>query len=219
MDERAMFQLSYGLFVLTAQEDGFDNGCIINTAMQVTTTPLRMSITVNKSNKTEEMIEKTGAFNVSILGENTPFEIFKHFGFQSGRDVNKFADFTEVARSENGLYYLTGAANAYLSGKVVEQYDLGTHMLFIADVTAGEILSDVPSVTYTYYQDHIKPKPQSAPAGKTKWVCKICGYEYDPEKGDPDNGIPAGTAFEDLPEDWVCPICKHGKMDFEKVTG
>ena len=219
MDPRAMFQLTYGLFVLTAQEDGFDNGCIINTAMQVTSTPLRISITVNKSNKTEEMIEKTGAFNVSILSEKTPFSVFRNFGFQSGRDVDKFAEFKSVARSENGLYYLTEAANAYLSADVVGKHDLGSHMLFIADVTGGEILSDVPSVTYAYYQDNIKPKPQATADGKAEWVCKICGYEYDPEKGDPDNGIPAGTSFEDLPEDWVCPICRHGKADFEKVSG
>lgn len=219
MDPKAMFQLTYGLFVLTAQEDGFDNGCIINTAMQVTSTPNRISITVNKANKTEEMIEKTGVFTVSVLTEKTPFDIFKRFGFQSGRDVDKFAGFDGAARAGNGLFYLKEAANAWLSGKVVEKHDLGTHMLFIADVTDGAVLSDIPSVTYTYYQANIKPKPQAAPAGKTKWVCKICGYEYDPEKGDPDNGIPAGTAFEDLPEDWVCPICKHGKQDFEKVTG
>ena len=219
MDHKAMFQLTYGLFVLTAQQDGVDNGCIINTVMQVTSTPNRISITVNKANHTHDMVKETGVFNVSVLSEKTPFDIFRHFGFQSGRDVNKFADFTAAARSENGLYYLLDVANAYLSGKVVEMHDLGTHTTFIADVTAGEVLSDVPSCTYTYYQNNIKPKPQAAPAGKTKWVCKICGFEYDPEKGDPDNGIPAGTAFEDLPEDWTCPLCKHGKQDFEKVTG
>lgn len=203
MDQKVMFKLSYGLFVLTAKEEGFDNGCIINTVMQVTSTPNRISITVNKQNKTHDMIKATGIFNVSVLAENASFDTFKHFGFQSGKSVDKFADYSAKKRSENGLLYVTEGVNSYLSGKVVQEIDLGTHTQFIADVTAGEVLSDVPSVTYTYYQNNIKPKPEASKekAGKTVWVCKICGYVYE---------------GEELPADFVCPLCKHGAADFEK---
>lgn len=203
MNQQAMFKISYGLFVLTAQEKGFDNGCIINTAMQVTSTPNRISITVNKQNKTHDMVRATGVFNISMLSEDADFEIFKHFGFQSGKNVDKFEDYGPKEKSENGLYYITKGTNAYLSGKVVQEVDLGSHTLFIADVTAGEVLSEVPSVTYTYYQEHIKPKPEAPKTGKTVWVCKVCGYVYE---------------GEELPADFICPLCKHGAEDFEKVV-
>lgn len=201
MNQKAMFQLSYGLYVLTAKEGDFDNGCIINTAIQVTSTPNRISIAVNKQNKTHDMIKQTGVFNVSMLSQQAPFDVFKQFGFQSGNTVDKFKDFEQKSRSENGLYYITTYANGYISGKVVQELDLGSHTMFIADVTDGEVLSDVPSVTYAYYQSEIKPKPAAPKSEKTTWVCKICGYVYE---GDP------------LPEDFVCPICKHGAADFEK---
>lgn len=203
MDQSVMFKLSYGLFVLTAQENGFDNGCIINTVMQVTSTPNRISITVNKQNKTHDMVKATGLFNVSVLAEDASFDTFKHFGFQSGKNVDKFEDYGPKERSENGLYYVTAGTNSYLSGKVVQEIDLGTHTQFIADVTAGKVLSDVPSVTYTYYQNNIKPKRETPKekSGKTVWVCKICGYVYE---------------GEELPTDFVCPLCKHGASDFEK---
>ncbi len=203
MNQQAMFKISYGLFVLTAQEKGFDNGCIINTAMQVTSTPNRISITVNKQNKTHDMVRATGVFNISMLSEDADFEIFKHFGFQSGKNVDKFENYGPKEKSENGLYYITKGTNAYLSGKVVQEVDLGSHTLFIADVTAGEVLSEVPSVTYTYYQEHIKPKPEAPKTGKTVWVCKVCGYVYE---------------GEELPADFICPLCKHGAEDFEKVV-
>ncbi len=203
MNQQAMFKISYGLFVLTAQEKGFDNGCIINTAIQVTSTPNRISITVNKQNKTHDMVRATGVFNISMLSEDADFEIFKHFGFQSGKNVDKFENYGPKEKSENGLYYITKGTNAYLSGKVVQEVDLGSHTLFIADVTAGEVLSEVPSVTYTYYQEHIKPKPEAPKAGKTVWVCKVCGYVYE---------------GEELPADFICPLCKHGAEDFEKVV-
>lgn len=202
MDQNVMFKLSYGLFVLTAQENGFDNGCIINTVMQVTSTPNRISITVNKQNRTHDMVKATGLFNVSVLAEDASFDTFKHFGFQSGKNVDKFEDYGLKERSENGLYYITKGTNSYLSGKVVQEIDLGTHTQFIADVTAAELLSEAASVTYTYYQDNIKPKPQvpKEKEGKKVWVCKICGYVYE---------------GEDLPADFVCPLCKHGASDFE----
>lgn len=205
MDLNAMFKLSYGLFVLSSAVDGKDNGCIINTAGQVTVEPNQITITVNKDNYTHDMILESGIFNVSILSEAAEFSIFQRFGFQSGRTADKFAGFEDVARSENGLLYLTKGTNAYISGKVTKTMDLGTHTLFVAEVTDLDILSDVPSTTYTYYLDHIKPKPQAPaePKGKTVWRCIICGYEYE---------------GEELPADFICPLCKHGANDFEKVT-
>jgi rubredoxin len=150
------------------------------------------------------MILRTGAFTVSILSEEASFDLFKHFGFQSGRDVNKFADFTDCKRGSNGILYVTAGTNGYLSGKVISTSDLGSHTLFIADVTDGEVLSKAPSATYAYYHAHIKPQPVgTAPSGKTIWRCVICGYEYE---GD------------ELPADFVCPMCKHGPEDFEKIV-
>lgn len=205
MDQNVMFKISYGLFVITAKESGFDNGCIINTTMQVTETPNQVVIAVNKANKTHDMIKETKKFNLSMLSENTPFEVFKQFGYQSGKTVDKFADFKEKKRSSNGLYYITTYANAYISADVVQEIDLQTHTLFIAKVTDGDNLSESPSVTYTYYQDHIKPKlelPKTEKKGKTAWLCKICGFIYE---------------GEELPPDYICPICKHGVQDFEKI--
>ncbi len=200
IDNNAMFKLSYGLFVLTAREGAKDNGCIINTAMQVTAVPNQIVIAVNKKNYTHDMIFKTGAFNVSVLSEEVPFEVFQNFGFQSGRNTDKFAEFKETARTENGLLYLTSFTNAVISAKVMDTADYGTHTLFAAEVTEAKVLSSVPSVTYQYYFDYIKPKPQQEK--KKGYICKICGYVYE---GDT------------LPADFVCPICKHGAEDFESL--
>lgn len=197
MDSKALYKLTYGLFLLTAKEDDFDNGCIINTAIQVANNPTRISIAVIKGNKTHDMILNTGVFNVSSLCTEASFELFKRFGMQSGRNVNKFEGFTDATRSENGLYYLT-SANMYLSAKVCEHFDLGSHTLFIAELTDGVVLSDVPSCTYGYYQSNIKPKP-AAPTQKRSWTCSICGYVYE---GD------------EVPDDYECPLCHHGKEDF-----
>lgn len=206
MNDKAMFKLSYGLFVITACRDGRDNGCITNTAVQVTSNPNRISVTINKANYTHDMIKDTGLFTVSVLSEEATFGIFKHFGFQSGRDVSKFAGYTECKKAPNGTMIITVGTNAYISGKVVQEVDLGTHTMFIADVTDMEILSDVPSATYTYYQENIKPKPEAVgttPNGETIWRCRICGYEY---------------VGEELPEDFICPVCKHPASDFEKTV-
>lgn len=200
MNQAAMFQLSYGLFVLSAKNGEKDNGCIVNTVQQITTTPNRISIAVNKDNFTHDMIKDTGSFNVSILSEEVTFDIFKHFGFQSGRDVDKLKNFSDYERSSNGIFYLNKYANAFLSASVAETVDLGTHTMFIADVTDGEVLSQVPSVTYAYYHKHIKPQPQETK--KTGWRCKICGYIYE---------------GEELPADFICPIFKHGASDFERI--
>ncbi len=205
IDNKTMYKFSYGLFVLTAREASFDNGCIINTAIQVTSNPKRVSIAVNKENKTHDMIVATGAFNLSILSEKASFSIFQQFGFQSGKTVNKFEDPGSAKRSANGIYYIIDGANSFLSGKVVEMHDLGTHTLFIADVTEAKVLDASQSCTYAYYQDNIKPKPGAPKTeGKVTWVCKVCGYVYE---------------GEEIPEDFVCPLCKHGAQDFEKVVG
>ena len=201
-----LFNIQYGLFVITTKDGDRDNGCISNTVAQVTAQPKRISVALNKSNFTTELIQKSGRFTASILSEAADFELFKHFGFQSGRTVNKFADFTDCRRVSNGTFAITRGTNAFISADVEQAIDLGTHMLFIGLVTEMETLSDTPSATYNYYQANIKPKPQ--PAGKTEdgktiWRCSICGYEY---------------VGEELPEDFICPICKHPASDFVKVA-
>ena len=206
MDKKAMYKLSYGLFVLTARESEKDNGCIINTAIQAASEPNQLSICVNKSNYTHDMIERTGKFTVSVLNQNAQFELFKHFGFQSGRDTNKFETFEKCARGTNGIYYITQGTNAYISVTVNKTEDLGSHTMFIGEITDMEVLSDIPSLTYEYYQNNIKPKPQAVGQtedGQTIWRCRICGYEY---------------VGEELPDDFICPLCKHPASDFEKVV-
>ena len=200
IDNAAIFKLSYGLFVLTAKDGEKDNGCIINTVQLVTDTPKRISITVNKANLTHDMIKKNGLFNVSVLSTDAPFKTFERFGFASGRDVNKFEG-EEVERTANGVALFKDDANAYISGKVINEIDLGTHTLFIADVTEAALLSAVPSMTYQYYFDNVKPKPSAKKDDKTVYVCSICGYEYE---------------GEEVPDDFICPWCKHGKDAFEK---
>ena len=200
MDNKVLFNIGYGLYVLTANEGEKDNGCIINTVMQVTSDPLQIAIAVNKKNYTNEMIQRTKKFNVSILSESAKFELFEHFGFHSGRDTDKFADFFDTKRSPNGVLYITQNTNSYMSAYVKQEIDLGTHTLFIAQLVASEVLSDEPTVTYTYYQNNIKPKPQNT--NKKGWRCKICGYIYE---------------GENLPADFICPWCKHGAIDFEKI--
>lgn len=205
MDNKALYKLTYGLFVLTAKQGEKDNGCIINTAIQVTSEPNRISIAVNKANYTHDMILASGMFNVSVISQDAEFSLFKRFGFQSGRTVDKFEDFETVRRVENGLLVVTEGCNGYFSAKVEQTIDLGSHTLFIASVTDMQVLSDTPSASYEYYQNHIKPKPQApaASSGKTVWRCKVCGYVYE---------------GEELPADFICPICKHPASDFEKVV-
>ena len=201
VEQNAMFSLSYGLFVLTARDGAKDNGCIINTVTQLTDTPKRNSIAVNKANYTHDMIKKTGVFNVSVLSNDAPFAMFQHYGFQSGRDVDKFAGVQGMARATNGVYYLPYCTNAFISARVTQTIEFETHTLFIADVTEARQLSDVPSMTYAYYFANVKPKPSKLKE-QHGWVCKICGYVYE---------------GEELPADFICPLCKHGAEDFEKV--
>ena len=204
MDDKALFKLSYGLFVLTARQDGKDNGCIINTAIQAADG--KITVAVNKQNLTHDMILATGAFTVSVLSEKASFDLFKHFGFQSGRGTDKFDGFTACQRGENGLLYVTEGTNAFISGKVIDTVDLGSHTLFVATISDMEVLDTAPSATYAYYHASIKPKPAAQPPQeKTVWRCTVCGYVYDES--------------DELPADFVCPWCKHPASDFEKVSG
>jgi flavin reductase (DIM6/NTAB) family NADH-FMN oxidoreductase RutF/rubredoxin len=205
MNPKAMFNISYGLYVLTANLDGKDNGCIINTVTQVTSDPNQITIAVNKNNYTRDMIAQSKKFTASIISQQADFELFKRFGFQSGKTVDKFAGFSATRRLPNEALLITEGTNSYISGYVTQEIDLGTHSLFIASVTDMDVLNDAPAATYTYYHQHIKPKPQApvSKSGKTIWRCTICGYEYE---GD------------ELPADFICPICKHPASDFEKVS-
>ena len=201
-----LFNIQYGLFIITTCNEDHDNGCISNTVAQVTAQPNRISVALNKGNFTTELIQRSGKFTASILSEAADFELFKHFGFQSGRTVDKFDGFTDCRRVANGTLAITRGTNAFISANVEQAIDLGTHMLFVGLVTEMEVLADVTSATYNYYQQHIKPKPQpvgQTAEGKTIWRCSICGYEY---------------VGEELPDDFTCPICKHPASDFVKVT-
>ena len=177
MNTKALYNMTYGLYFLSAREGEKDNACIINTAVQVANNPTRISIAAIKGNLTHDMIAATGEFNLSAISADAEFSLFKHFGMQSGRDVDKFADFAHVERSANGLYYLTKWANAFFSLKVVEAHDLGSHTLFIGELVDGEVLSKETSCTYAYYQSTIKTAA-AKPAVKKGWKCSICGYIY-----------------------------------------
>ena len=198
-DLTALFKIGYGLYVVTAKDGATDNGCIVNTVTQVTNTPNRIAVCINKANYTHELVKKTGMMNVNCLSVEAPFKVFQHFGFQSGRDVDKFADCTPM-RSDNGLVFLPKYINAFMSLKVEQYVDLDTHGMFICTVTEARVLSDKETMTYTYYQSNVKPKPETDV--KKGWVCKVCGYVYE---------------GEELPEDIVCPLCKHGAADFEPL--
>ncbi len=207
MNPKAMYKLSYGLFVLTAKSNGKDNGCIINTAIQAASEPNQVSICVNKANFTHDCIMQSREFTVSIISEKADFSLFKRFGFASGRDTDKFAGFESSAkRGANGILYVTEGTNAYISVKVEKTEDLGSHTRSVGTITDMDVLSDDLSATYAYYFENIKPKPEAVgktPEGQTVWRCRICGYEY---------------VGEELPEDFICPICKHPASDCEKIV-
>ena len=208
IDRKALFNISYGLFVLTSsgvvggKESGIkDNGCIINTLCQVSEEPLSITVSVSKKNYTNELIQKSGVFNVSFLSQGATMDVFKRFGFASGRDVDKFQGFSDAKRADNGVLYISKDTNAYISARVKQVVDLGSHWLYIADVTHAERLSGETSCTYSYYLSNIKPRPIEE-KGKTGWICRICGYVYE---------------GEELPSDFICPICKHGVDAFERI--
>ncbi|MBE6655727.1 MAG: MBL fold metallo-hydrolase [Ruminococcaceae bacterium] len=198
-DLTALFNIGYGLYVVTSNDGKKDNGLIVNTVTQVTNTPNRIAVTINKDNYSHHVIKQTGKMNVNCLSVDAPFSVFETFGFQSGRNVDKFADCTPLY-SDNGLVFLPRYINSFLSLKVEDYVDLDTHGMFICTVTEARVLSDRETMTYTYYQENVKPKP--ATEGKNGYVCKICGYVYE---------------GEELPEDFICPLCKHGAADFEPI--
>lgn len=202
MNTKVLHNLTCGLYMLASKDGSHRSGCIINTVMQVTSKPLRITVTVNKANYTHDLIAASGVFTVSLLDQTAPFGLFQHFGFQSGRDVDKFKDLS-VKEDANGVPYLTWASCGYLSCKVVSSMDLGTHTQFLADVIDAQALEGSAPVSYAYYQEHIKPKPQPKPESTVKgWVCTICGYIYEGET---------------LPDDFICPLCKHGVEAFEPL--
>ncbi len=198
-DLTALFNIGYGLYVITSNDGKKDNGIIVNTVTQVTNTPNRIAVTINKENYSHHVIKQTGKMNINCLTQDAPFAVFEKFGFQSGRNVDKFAE-CEPLRSDNGLVFLPRHINSFMSLKVEQYVDLDTHGMFICSITESRVLSDRETMTYTYYQENVKPKPETD--GKKGFVCKICGYVYE---GDT------------LPEDFVCPLCKHGAADFEPI--
>ena len=199
-DLTALFKIGYGLYVVTSNDGQKDNGLIVNTVTQVTNTPNRIAVTINKENYSHHIIRQTGKMNINCLSTDAPFSVFEAFGFRSGRTVDKFADCTPL-RSDNGLVFLPRYINSFMSLKVEQYVDLDTHGMFICSVTEARVISDRETMTYAYYHANVKPKP--ATEGKKGYVCKICGYVYEGEK---------------LPEDFICPLCKHGAADFEPIA-
>ncbi len=198
-DLTALFNIGYGLYVVTSNDGKKDNGLIVNTVAQVTSTPNRIAVTINKQNYSHYVIKQTGKMNLNCLSEEAPFSLFQRFGFQSGRNVDKFAG-EQVLRSDNRLVFLSRYINSFMSLQVEQYVDLGTHGMFICSITEARVISKVQTMTYTFYQNNVKPKPETS--GKKGFVCKICGYVYE---GDT------------LPDDFVCPLCKHGASDFEPI--
>ncbi len=198
-DLSALFKIGYGLYVITSNDGKKDNGLIVNTVTQVTNTPNRVAVCINKDNYSHHVIKQTGMMNLNCLSQDAPFSLFQNFGFQSGRTADKFTG-QEVLRADNGIVFLSQFINSFLSLKVEQYVDLDTHGMFICSITESRVMSNVETMTYNYYQQNVKPKPQTE--GKKGWVCKVCGYVYE---------------GEDLPDDFVCPLCKHGPADFERI--
>lgn len=199
-DLTALFKIGYGLYVVTSNDGKKDNGLIVNTVTQLTDTPNRVAVNINKANYSHHIIKQTGVMNVNCLSTEAPFSVFQNFGFQSGRTTDKFAN-VETLRSDNGLVFLSKYINAFMSLKVEQYVDLDTHGMFICTVTEARVINDIDTMTYTYYQKNVKPKPQTE--GKKGFVCKVCGFIYE---------------GEELPEDYICPLCKHGAADFEPIV-
>ena len=199
IDKKALYKIGYGLYVATCHDGKKANGQIVNTVSQVASDPAKIAVNLVKSNYTAEVVRKTGVLNVCVLNEECPFQIFKHFGFQSGRDVDKFADFDHYDLASNGVPYLNKYANGYMCLKVFDTVDMGSHWMFLCDITEAAVINNVETMTYSFYQKNVKPKPQEEVKG---WVCEICGYVYE---GD------------ELPEDFICPLCKHPASDFKKM--
>ncbi len=229
MDKRALWTISYGIYIISAKTpDGKMSGQIANTVFQVTAEPPKIVVCLNKLNLTHEFVQRSEHFSVSVLEEDTPMEFIGMFGFKSGRDLNKFEK-CEFRMGQNSPIVTTHALS-YIEAKVTEVLDVGTHTLFVGEVTDADMLKEGKPLTYATYRERKGKAPKTAPtyqepsratkviekpeAKMKRYVCNVCGYIYDPSKGDPEHGVPAGTSFEDLPADWVCPICGASKMDF-----
>jgi len=230
MNIRAIQKICYGLYIISSKKDGKINGQIANTAFQITSDPPTMAISINKQNLTWEFIMASKVFTVSILAKEAPMTLIGQFGFKSGRDTDKFKDVV-YKLGMTGAPIVTEKTIGYMECEVLSTTDVGTHTIFIGKIIDCEILSDAEPMTYAYYHQikggkspktaptYIKEEaeaPQSKAAGSVKYKCKVCGYVYDPDQGDPDSGIAAGTSFDDLPEEWVCPICGAPKSEFER---
>ena len=208
MEKSPLQNFTYGLFFVTAKYRKKDSGCVTNTAIQVTSQPEQISIALNNASFTNEMIKQSEMFNVSVMNQNVDFELIKRFGFQTGRNIEKFENFKGMERSKNGIYYIKEGTNSFISVKTTETIDIGTHTMFVGKTTEMEILNNIKSATYEFYQNHIKPKPELKSSGNksdknTVWRCSICGYEYE---------------GEELPENFVCPVCGHTAEVFEKIV-
>jgi flavin reductase (DIM6/NTAB) family NADH-FMN oxidoreductase RutF/rubredoxin len=230
MDPKTLHKISYGLYIICSKNGEKINGQIANALFQVTSQPATIAVSINKQNLTHEYIKKSNCFTVSILSENTPMGFIGNFGFKSGRDIDKFKD-VDYKLGANQVPLVRDNALACIEAKVIDNIDVGTHTIFVGNVDDAEILSEDKPMTYEYYHK-VKGgfSPKTAPTYSSivdkemkteeekmdKYVCKVCGYVYNPEKGDPSNGINPGTKFEDLPDDWVCPVCGASKTDFEK---
>ena len=229
MDLKALRKLSYGLYIISSKKGDRFNGQIANTVFQVTSEPPTISVCINKQNLTHEFIEESGVFTASILSKETPMKFIGHFGFKSGREIDKFKD-VEYKLGVTGAPIVIENTIGYLEGEVINSLDVGTHTVFIGRIIDAGIIKEGEPMTYAYYHEVKKGKsPKTAPTyikeesqkevkKVEKYVCTVCGYVYDPEVGDPDSGIKPGTPFEELPDDWVCPVCGAGKEDFERES-
>jgi len=229
VDLKALRKISYGLYIISSKKGDRINGQIANTVFQVTSEPPTISVCINKQNLTHEFINESGVFTASILSKETPMKFIGHFGFTSGREIDKFKD-TKYRVGIIGAPIVLENTIGYLEVEVINSLDVGTHTVFIGKMVDAGIIKEGEPMTYAYYHEvkkgrspktaptYIKEEDQKEEKRVGKYVCTVCGYVYDPEKGDPDSGIKPGTSFEDLPDDWVCPICGAGKDDFEKES-
>jgi len=224
MDEKALWKISYGMYMVSSRKNDKINGQIANTVFQVSNSPPTIAVSINKQNLTGEYIHDSRYFAISVLSQDTPLNVIGHFGFKSGREIEKFSNIA-YNLTPQGLPYLKENTLAWLEAKVIQEVDAGTHTIFIAEVTSAEVMGEGTCLTYEYYQQTKRGSvPKTAPTYSIakeekkkmkKYVCSVCGYVYDPDKGDPENGIKPGTSFDELPADWKCPVCGAGKDAFE----
>lgn len=229
MNLKALHKISYGLYIIGAKKEDTINGQTANTVVQISSEPATVAVSINKQNLTHEYIMASGYFTMSVLARETPLSLVGQFGFKSGREGDKFSGIN-YSLTGNGLPYVNDHTLAYLEAKVMNEMDAGTHTIFLAQVTAAEILKEGEPMTYAYYHQvkrgstpptaptYISNQKERSKSNMAKYVCTVCGYVYDPAEGDPESNIAPGTSFADLPDDWVCPVCGAGKDEFEKES-